>query len=200
MKNSQQASKTKERIFIKATELFNESGFENVTIRQICKSANVAIGTFYLYFKSKHEILYEIYRKADEIFENKHVSDKNDVSAFNKIMELIKIQVSVGSIFHLQSDAIKQLYIFQLSSDNQYFLSEDRKFHKQLCEIVDNGQKLGEIRSDMSSHDICWRILRFSRGLIFDWCLHDCKYDIMDFSENEMKIYLELFRSQQQCL
>lgn len=191
-----QANQTKDNIFTAATELFNELGFENVTIREICKRAGVALGTFYLHFKSKHEILYNVYKKADDIYEHDQISLRNDLDTFAKIIELIRMQLSMASIFHLKSDAIKQLYIYQLESDNTYFLSEDRKFYKQLHRIVADAQSRGEIRQDISSHDICWRILRFSRGLIFDWCIHSGEYNIVDFGMQETAFYLQCFKKQ----
>ncbi|MBV7275626.1 TetR/AcrR family transcriptional regulator [Clostridium sp. PL3] len=190
-----QASQTRDKIFTTATELFNELGFDKVTIREICKKAEVALGTFYLHFKSKHEILYDIYHKADNIFEYNQISERKDLDVFEKIIELIKIQLSISFIFHLKSDAIKQLYAYQLESDNKYFLSEDRKFFKQLNKVVEDAQLDGEIRKDISSHDISWRILRFSRGIIFDWCLHNCDYDIVTFGIQEIAFYLQCFRN-----
>lgn len=190
------AAQTKDQIFTAATELFNEIGFNNVTIREICKRAGVALGTFYLHFKSKHEILYNIYSKADDIYEKDQICSRNDLDTFEKIVELIKMQLSMASIFHLKSDAIKQLYIYQLESDNKYFLSEDRKFFKQLYIIIATGQSLGEIRQDISCHDICWRVLRFSRGLVFDWCIHNGEYSIVDFGIKETAFYLESFKKQ----
>lgn len=189
-----QASQTKDKIFTVATELFDEIGFDKVTIRDICKKAEVALGTFYLHFKSKHEILYEIYHKADDVFEYNKISEKKDLDAFEKIVELIKTQLSMAFIFHLKSDAIKQLYIYQIQSDNKYFLSEDRKFFKQLHKIVEDAQLNGEIRKDTSSNDISWRILRFSRGIISDWCLHNCEYDLVEFGIHETAFYLQLFK------
>jgi TetR/AcrR family fatty acid metabolism transcriptional regulator len=189
------SSQTRNRIFTKATDLFNEMGFDHVTIRDICKGADIAIGTFYLYFKSKGDILYEVYQKADEIFAEKEISERGDLLTTAKILELIRTQFSMVSVFHIQSEGIKHLYVYQLESDNQYFFSEDRKFHTQLFKVVESGQNTGEIRSDMTCHDIAWRILRFSRGLVFDWCLHNCEYDLMDFGLHEMEIYIDLFEN-----
>lgn len=189
-----QANQTKDKIFTAATELFNEIGFDKVTIREICKRAKVALGTFYFHFKSKHEILYEVYHKADEIFEHNQINERTDLDVFEKIIELIKMQLSMSFIFHIKSDAIKQLYVYQLEADNKYFLSEDRKFYKQLHIVVADAQHQGKIREDISSHDICWRILRFSRGLLFDWCLNNCNYDIVEFGVRETEFYLQCFK------
>lgn len=41
-----------------ATDLFTNGGYETTTIAHIAKKAGVAVGTVYLYFKNKQEILY----------------------------------------------------------------------------------------------------------------------------------------------
>ncbi len=43
-----------------ARELFDENGFENVSMADVAKEAEVAKGTVYIYFQSKQEILYSI--------------------------------------------------------------------------------------------------------------------------------------------
>ncbi len=44
------------RLLSKAFELFTEKGVKNTSIQEIVDNANVAKGTFYLYFKDKYEI------------------------------------------------------------------------------------------------------------------------------------------------
>lgn len=192
----EQAAQTKNRIFNKANELFSEKGFNNVTIRDICKEANIAVGTFYLHYQSKHDILYSLYKRADELIEEKQIFEQADLNSVQKILELIRIQLSIADLFHVQSEAVKQLYSYQLESDNEYFLSEDRQFYIQLARAIDEGKAKDEIRKDITTHDICWRLLRFSRGIIFDWCLHDCNYDVVEFGTEEITFYLESFRDQ----
>lgn len=42
------------------------------------------------------------------------------------------IQFSIGIMLHVEPVAAKQLFVYQLQLDNQFFLSEYRAFHKQL--------------------------------------------------------------------
>lgn len=188
-----QAALTREKIFDAAVSLFNEKPFERVTIREICKKADVAVGTFYIYYASKYAILSEFYRKADEFFAQMDISDKNGISALQKILELIKVQLQSGKFLYHKIDFLKRLYIYQMTSDNGYFLSEERPFYIQMHKIVQSGQKSGEIRTDMTSREISWRILRFSRGILFDWCLRGGKYDLDKVAVREMRVYIESF-------
>ena len=43
-----------------ATDLFARDGFENVSMAQIARDSELAKGTLYLYFQSKHELLFRI--------------------------------------------------------------------------------------------------------------------------------------------
>jgi len=52
--------KTRERIVQVATELFANKGFDRATVDEIVARAGVAKGTFYLYFKSKEDLIKEI--------------------------------------------------------------------------------------------------------------------------------------------
>jgi AcrR family transcriptional regulator len=47
-------------ILYAARELFASQGYEETTIAQIAQAAGVAVGTVYLYFSSKHDILVDV--------------------------------------------------------------------------------------------------------------------------------------------
>lgn len=60
-------NETKEKIFRTAKRLFEKQGYFNTTIREIAKDADVNLGLFSYYFKSKYNLAVSIY---DEIFYN----------------------------------------------------------------------------------------------------------------------------------
>ncbi|WP_457752320.1 TetR/AcrR family transcriptional regulator [Thermococcus sp.] len=53
-------SKTREKIVSAAMELFAKKGFDKSTVDEIVAKAGVAKGTFYLYFKSKDDLIKEL--------------------------------------------------------------------------------------------------------------------------------------------
>ena len=67
-----------------------KKGFQDTTIRDICEKANVSVGTFYSYFKSKNDVLKELYLSADKFFykfvaseiENQEFSEKLKIFVF----------------------------------------------------------------------------------------------------------------------
>ena len=53
---TRQADATRKRIYNTAIRLFKQYGYEQVSVSQIAKAANVGIGTFYHYYESKIEL------------------------------------------------------------------------------------------------------------------------------------------------
>ena len=66
---------TKTRIKEIGLKLFQERGFENVTINEICEQSGVNKHTFYYYFKSKDELLKDYYELPYDIGTKYFVQD-----------------------------------------------------------------------------------------------------------------------------
>lgn len=49
------------QIIKEAIQLFSKKGFENTSVQDITNSANIAKGTFYLYFKSKDDLIEQVF-------------------------------------------------------------------------------------------------------------------------------------------
>jgi len=186
-----QALATKKKIFDTTVDLITQMGFDKVTLRGICKEANVSIGTFYLYFDSKQDILFEIYKDRDILFNESDILTRKDLNSFGKIKELIKIQMNIGE--NLNIDILKQIYMYHIHSHNEYFFSEKRSFFVSLNGVILEGQNNKELRNDISSKEISWKILRFVRGIIFDWLIHDGKYALEETAIEELSLYLNVF-------
>jgi AcrR family transcriptional regulator len=74
----------KENIIKTAMKLFVKQGFENTPTSQISKEANVATGTLFHHFKTKEELINEVYiyvkkSMASAIFQNVKGSTKEQV-------------------------------------------------------------------------------------------------------------------------
>lgn len=77
--------RTRRSIIDNAVALFNEYGFDNVTIDCICKQANVSNGSFFHYFPEKAAILYAYV--IDESEELEAMADTFDTLDAKKALE-----------------------------------------------------------------------------------------------------------------
>jgi AcrR family transcriptional regulator len=65
------SKKTKEKIVQAAIRLFQERGYEKTTSNDIASEAGVSVGSFYVYFTDKRQLLLTIFdRLADELYKN----------------------------------------------------------------------------------------------------------------------------------
>lgn len=103
--------KKKDAIVNSAFTLFIDHGIKDTSIADIMKKAELAKGTFYLYFKDKYEVRdYLVRKKAALIFENAiNALEKSDVTEFDD-----KIIFIVDNILdQLNNNKIMLKFIFK---------------------------------------------------------------------------------------
>jgi len=170
-----QSIETREKIFNCATKLFANLSYDKVKIADICTAADVSIGSFYHHFGNKESIINEVYRSFD--FKLQQLwDDYIQLSAKESIEFLISIQLKLlkknGFIF------ATQFFKNQLNNELKYILDKSRFFYVKLFDVVKSGIENNEITG--SQEVITDTILRISRGTIYDWCLHEGSYDLVD--------------------
>lgn len=180
-----QAEKTKKRIYNTSIKLFKSKGFDNVTIQDIATAANVSVGSFYNYFKSKTDILNVQYIIADETF-NEFV---NKGIMGTTIKEKIKnyMLFYIDFVKNQPFDFIKILY----NNSNTLFIKEGRAMQTLLDPIIEEGIAAGEIKTDMSVSDINEFLYQSMRGLIFHWCLYNGSFDIHQRAEKYLDLIIK---------
>lgn len=184
-----QAAETKQKIFTTAFRLITEKGFENVTVEEIAKESGVAKGLFYHYFKSKDDIVVETYFIIDEKFSHFYNENAPECDSLEKILLAAIFQALHATDLGL--DFVRQIYKSQLYSGTQYFISRERPFYTILSEAVRAAQLDGTLRSDISPHVLTDLILSCSRGMLYDWCLHDGDYDLKERMVSQLTIVFE---------
>lgn len=171
-----QAIKTKNKIYNTAVKLMEEKGFNNITIEDISKKAGVSVGSFYNYYKSKEDIFFEIYLKADEYFKNEVAPQlkQGNLNTFEQIILFFKCYGDYNAEQGLEN--ARQLY----NTKNKLFIDKNRYMINLMKEIISNGQEKNQIFMDMAADEITSYLFIVSRGVVMDWCLHDADYDLSE--------------------
>ena len=160
-----------------------KKGIEQTTIADICKKANVSVGSFYNYFNSKDEVLYAVYQSADQYFEDIVEDEVEGLPVYEKIITFIRHYAK----YNLEQglDFITHLYF---NSENKHFLERDRYMHVLMKRILAEAQDNLLLTSDLSADEINEFFFLVARGVVSDWCLNDGNYDL----EERMVFYFEL--------
>ena len=167
-----QAQQTKDRVYQVAIDLFETKSFENITVDEICTLANVSTGTFYNVFKSKYEILDHIFELADIYFKDTvslHVLEGHTKDRILRYFDYYtQYTLDCGLEF------VKQLY----NVKNNLFAKENRIMQTVLLEIIRDGQKRDELLNTISAEDLVQFLFVCIRGLVYDWCIKDGRFDL----------------------
>lgn len=136
-------SHTQTALVQNALSLFVEKGFDATTIADICDKTDLAVGTFYNYFKSKEDLLHFIL--ADKI---KGISDRIlaiktlDVSYRGKIEYMFLY-------FYSFYENNKQLMDMLISSTSSLQAPHGIEFKEILTNIITSGQQAGEFNAKL---------------------------------------------------
>ncbi|HDR4733409.1 TPA: TetR/AcrR family transcriptional regulator [Bacillus cereus] len=180
-KRKQQALLTQNNIFLVFLNLTKEKKFENITIEDICKKANVSVGTFYHYFSSKEDIYKKLFQQIEE---NLYVELEN-------IAQHTTAQRTILNFFQCIAEYTTklELHINLLNDYNKrIFTYQPSLIYKTLNDFVYKGQLEKELTNDMSVEEITTYLFIIARGLILDWCVADREYSL----EQRMDTYIQL--------
>ena len=137
MENNNVEKNKETRLLDTAFKLFTEKGITDTSIQEIVDNANVAKGTFYLYFKDKYELRdILISRKAAKLFNDAVQSLKNNyienfpdqviyvinyvIDELNKTPNLLKF-IAKNLSWGIYNQTVHKLCIDSENDDNGFY-------------------------------------------------------------------------------
>ena len=164
-------AETRDRLYRAALELFAERGFLETTVEDITEAADVGKGTFFNYFPTKEHILAEFGGER--------------TAAVERTLE--KARVTKGPVLDVmrelagdaagQSDKSPALLraIFaahaSCSSVREELIKRSHVSRRILSEIYSLAQERGEIRGDLSAHDLARLTQIVFMGATMSWAI-----------------------------
>ncbi|MBR2875937.1 MAG: TetR/AcrR family transcriptional regulator [Clostridia bacterium] len=142
----------RKRVLEAATTEFADYGFENTSIQQIAKKAEISVGSVYKYFENKEELFSMVVKEGLSLLEEllvKHSSSDEDVivKAEAVLKELLR--------FSRKHPQLIKLYCSITTGNNTEFSSMLAKRVESISanvytEVIKSAQKTGDIREDIS--------------------------------------------------
>lgn len=179
-KRQKQALATKESLFRSAVSLFDEKGYEHVTVEEIATKAGVAKGSFYTYFRSKSDIVIEEFRNIDEYYRQYSRHLKKYELASKRLMTFTRAQMK-----YVRDDVgiklLKLLYVNNISvpDSENVLIDTSRYLHELVREMVEHGQETGEFRTDLPADKLALFVNRAMRSVFLDWAISDARFDLV---------------------
>ncbi len=171
--------KTKKNIYDVAVKLFEENGFDKTSVNEIVKKAGISKGCFYVHYQSKFSLIEEYTQNLDIDYEQYFSHIPENISAYAALLLVTQktAQVLVNDIGY---NIIKNCYAAMLSTkiDSDLVLRYTRSLPLIYKKIILQGVLAGEFKSTTDADSFTKHFMISIRGIIFDWCVCSCNYDL----------------------
>jgi AcrR family transcriptional regulator len=154
-----------------AMELFKKQEYQKTKIEEIARAAGVSKPTFFAYFKSKEQILYEFDLQQLKTFECTMKSHLNNHD--NLVINLRKAIVYMAVNLHTTSMITQNMmHLLTINEDYKRLLSDMfAKFHTVTKEIIDYGQHNKIITMEIPAEAIATDIVNIYVGSLVNWVI-----------------------------
>ena len=185
---------TKGRIISAAWKLFYEQGYENTTVEDIVFESETSKGSFYHYFEGKDALLGTLAYVFDEKYEELMAVMDPELGAMEKLIYLnheLFAMIDGG----ISMDLLARLLSTQLlAKGEKHLLDRNRTYFKLLRQIITEGQRAGQLRTDRTVNEILRAYAMWERALMYDWCLAGGEYSLVAYTDSVTPMFLESYR------
>ena len=189
MKQELKSKETKERIFQAVIRILQKSGYENLSIKNICEVAGVSNGSFYHHFKSKDDLLsYHVEEQPSIDPELLDIpSDKEDAKEaivgvyLNYASYCYVLGVDfIAGYYHTKNEALNQ----DIRTERPYPIVTVQKY-------LEKAVAAKAIQLKLSIEEVVTDIRMLVIGNAFEWSLRNGEVDMKENIRRSISHYLD---------
>lgn len=157
----------KQHILEAAEQIIREQGLEHLSIAGVAKKVKLAVGTIYLYFPKKEDIIAHLTIKSREILLEKF---KASTAQSENALEQIRLLLGAYFKFYKEHLFYHELVSFYESNagleEPEELLQASRDITNFVVEILTKGQAERHIRTDLDAHEFSFLLWGTVVGVI----------------------------------
>lgn len=177
---------TKAKITKVAWQLFHEKGYSETTIDDIIAASGTSKGSFYHYYSSKDELLSSLSEVFDAKYEEVMQTLDQDMNSYEKLLylcytvhDMIEKEIPIGLLASLYSSQV-------VTKGDKHLQNQDRYYYYVIRQIIDEGQKRGQIATDLTVREIQQLYTLAERAIIYDYCISNGNYSLSEYTRKIM--------------
>jgi TetR/AcrR family fatty acid metabolism transcriptional regulator len=179
----------KDRIIKAAMQVFAKHGYERGTVSEIAKLANIAKGSFYQYYGSKEEIIYDLF---DMVF-SKFMSSWKKIVGSDATPEE-KVELLIDQTFKDLNNILEEenvttmILIFEImfmlfrksinDRDNNEIEEFFRQYYDILIPVFKKGKEQGYFREDLDPKYLAYLIFSMVDGFGIHFLIQKDNYNV----------------------
>ena len=189
-------SRKRDAILEAALEVFAQKGFQDATISEIAKKANVAEATIYEYFENKETLLFSIpAKKQNEALDQLGFQLAGIKGALNKIRKLVWFY-----FWFFQNNRPWTSVVLLILRQNKNFLNAPayqliRKWAEEILKIFQEGQEEGSIRKDVNIFVARNLLLGTIEHLTTRWILMGKPKDLTELADDTAELIINAVKN-----
>jgi TetR/AcrR family transcriptional regulator, fatty acid metabolism regulator protein len=143
----------RERILDAAIKVFAAEGFYNAKVSQIAHEAGVADGTIYLYFKSKDDLLINLFEDRMEMVNaNLREAIETESTAEARLRRIVKLHLELVEQNRDMAEVISVELRQSSKFIREYSNPKFAEFLRTIAGAVVEGQRTGELRTGIDPY------------------------------------------------
>ena len=178
-------------IIEKVIPLIGTVPFEELSMAEICRAAEISTGSFYHYFTKKSDILVGLLGIIDEYME----ADAFPCLTSDDEIENLMIFSRHWSLYVDTHGLERSKLISSIEPAAEDLSGNKRITTVKLEEIMSRGQEKQQIRSDIGAEDLAQMFLLALRGVTVDWSRVDGRYSVREKMEQFISLYVQALRA-----
>ncbi|MCP4050582.1 MAG: TetR/AcrR family transcriptional regulator, partial [bacterium] len=141
------------KIMKSLSRLMEKKDFHSITTAEIARNADVTEGLIYKYFKDKKDLLYQVLNDHFIEFQAK-IEDR--VKNEKTCIEKLEVVIFTSLQSYVANRVFSRILLLEVRNSPDFFKSVTygmvRAYSKLLLQIIQEGIKMGEIRSDIDPY------------------------------------------------
>lgn len=180
------SAKTAARILETAKQLTVQNGWRNTTVRDICSACGISVGAFYHHFSSKQELMNQAFLLFDETLAAElPLAEGPPVEMLRRIL-----LTQTSFVAREAGPATTEYYCNILMDEQKAAANPQRLYYQRVLHYTTLAHKQGSLNENFTPQQAAELLIKFVRGSLIDWCLHNCDYDVTARTEQELDLLL----------
>ena len=186
-----QSEATARRILHTALELMRSQGFDQVSVRDICKAAGITTGAFYHHFPSKDALLEYGFAPLDDSVAAAMAGHEAEPPE----RRLWRLLSAYAEFMEDSRELIGRYYQRRIAVPGTKSMDSRRYIHQAMLDCFRQAEKEGLLAPGHSPEWVADFCFRHFRGVVIDWVLHHYSYPLLPRMREDYQLFTALFHT-----